>query len=47
MTTATIEDTEIAMLWGDPRLFCVRVREYGERTGAKYGIVIPIKPLDE
>jgi hypothetical protein len=43
MTEATIEDTTITLLWGDSRLFCQRVKEYGERTGARVGFVIPLK----
>jgi hypothetical protein len=42
MTEATIEDTEITLLWGDSATFIRRVTEYAERTGANVGFVIPL-----
>lgn len=42
MTKATIEDTEITLLWGDQKLFCQRVKEYGDKTAANYSLVIPL-----
>jgi hypothetical protein len=45
-TIATIEDTEITQLFGNSEQFIRRVTEYGERTGARVGFVIPL-PADE
>jgi hypothetical protein len=45
LTVATIEDTDITMLWGDNRAFVGRVTEYGQRTGARVGFVFMLENM--
>lgn len=42
LTTATIEDTTITLIWGDSREFMRRMEAYADRTGANIHMVIPM-----